>query len=1530
MEQFHLSLAVVIGIKEYRNGVSPLQTAAADAEAVGQLLEQVHGYTVLKLLDTDATHARLVRLFEEELPKRFERMAPNRSRLLIYYAGHGVVLRAQSGPEGFLLPQDAQATREESFLPMRYVYRWLSALPCHHLLVVLDCCFAATFRWANRREAVLADEVMYEARYDYFLRNRAAQVLTSAAHDEKALDVVGAGYTLGQREREGQSHSPFARALLEGLWGEADRPPPGAAEGDGLITATELYLYLQERRLQGAFGAQVQQTPGLSHFEHHEDGEFLFRVPGRPLTITSTPTLSARTNPYRGLGAFEVDNADLFFGRERLTRELGERVHAVALTGVVGRSGAGKSSLVMAGLLPALAAMRPPAPRWDVLGPVRPENDVGAALSCATRELLGQDAAPPRLSDAVATWLERHPEAGARLLVVVDQWEELFTRERDTSRRVRFLSDMFEAAAHPTGRVRVVGTLRLDSEWHLVAELGERWTAARMPLPAMARDELRAAIVRPASARALFFEPPALVERLLDEMASMPGALPLLSFTLSELYGACLTTGDRKLRESDYVELGGVRTALWNRAKQVHEELSQAHQDSMRRLLLRLIAADAGEAARRRVPMSELRFAATGDDEQGEDARIGSVVAQLVDARLLVSDGISVEPAHDALLGWTRLLEWRDAARPENLLLQRRVRQAANDWKGRGRSDALLWVDDGRLPLAEQLRSVDPYWFNALETEFLGRSMRLRLARERRGRVITTAVVAVISLAAVVLSVLRGVAEDRRQEALARTLAARAENMMMIPGARQMVVSTLLGVESLRRHPTPEGEQVVRRSLELNPPPAVWSDRFGPLRDLAFSVDSSRVAVVTRDGMAVVVDPISGTRVSTLTDGASTVDIGPVTGTVAVVVGSHVFYWPKWGGPTTTLARGVSLGGFVERARFSQLETWLVLSYGAREELRERETGARVSWLPEGPFSRIVVGPDERFLATLDEMNQVQLWDTVRRVRVSPRASGVLGAGAEVLLRGPVAFSPDGKLLAVMNSRTLAVYDLDSWKMRPCVTRSEAEQVHNPIHALAISADNKMLAMGTASGSVRLYDLDGKGRDRSLIEPVRVATVQSIMALAFHPSRSELMVAKSRENALVGIASVSDVGLWRLMQPGVPWENKDEEVRSFETGLNLLKDIWFSPTGTLGVARGREGLKVWSLEAHGSRSVPLSPSGDFTISRPQAAWSPDGRRLAATPRPERIDVFLSGSRTPVRVLPLMSATNSSSPGEAVRALCFDQGESRLVALLDRSLVRRWETETWNELQPVALAGPPRIRKSTFSENCQWVVAVQGDALWVHNLKTPLKASELPRRRQERWLVGISAVGIGNDGDCVVVAYDDGWFEYHIRSGDFPPVSIPPIDRLKNETPTAMGFSPDGKVLATATQRGGLWLMDGGTGRRSLQGSFHFGVPWDVLRFTPDGSRFAAVGGLGRVTVWNTDGSLALSLTGGKWEIEDVALSPDGRWLATVGYDLVHVYPLHAADLIKEACARIGRNLSLAEWAELVRDKEYRPTCELKH
>lgn len=134
---FRRGIAVVIGIDEYANGIPRLSTAVSDARRIGAILRRFHGY-VVKLLTRAVTRERLIRLIEQEIEVTGD------DRLLFYFAGHGVALNGDEGPEGFLIPRDARAEDRDSFLPMTALHGALEALDCRHMLAILDCCFAAS------------------------------------------------------------------------------------------------------------------------------------------------------------------------------------------------------------------------------------------------------------------------------------------------------------------------------------------------------------------------------------------------------------------------------------------------------------------------------------------------------------------------------------------------------------------------------------------------------------------------------------------------------------------------------------------------------------------------------------------------------------------------------------------------------------------------------------------------------------------------------------------------------------------------------------------------------------------------------------------------------------------------------------------------------------------------------------------------------------------------------------------------------------------------------------------------------------------------------------------------------------------------------------------------------------------------------------------------------------------------------------------------------------------------------------------
>jgi energy-coupling factor transporter ATP-binding protein EcfA2 len=718
---FRRSIAVVIGINAYAHGIPRLQTAVNDARRLAYILATQHGYENITLLDGEATHQRLETLLTEELPARVS----SDDRVCFYFAGHGVALDGDQGPNGYLLPQDARRGDKATYLPMPRVHDALLKLACRHMLVILDSCFSGAFRWSSIREITALPEVIHQQQYDRFVRDPAWQVITSASQDQTALDQLSTG-SLGSRDHEG-AHSPFALALFRGLEGEGDVVP--RAGGDGVITATELYLFIEEQLQTATIEAGARQTPRLWPLRKHEKGEFIFLAPGRDVSLPPAPPLTFDNNPWRGLVAYDRADTDLFFGRDAAISALQQAIEQRPFVAVLGSSGTGKSSLVRAGVLPRLK----PDAGWLVLPVVRPGTSPMEALARSVETMRpGVHVSDPAgIEFVVAAWCRAHPRH--RLLLVVDQCEELVSMAHAATARdavMQLLGRLLEA--HP-GQARVMLTLRTDYEPQFDrSALAPRWHNARFVVPPMSRAELKAVIEQPASKRVLYFDPPALVETLVDDVVNTPGGLPLLSFALSELYVRYVTrqSADRALTHADYADLGGVVGALRSSADAVYEALDKAHQASMQRLMLRMVAGGTGSLVKRRVSDAELDF-----PDAAESARVHKVLQCLTGARLVVegkeSDGESyAEPAHDALVrAWGRLLGWLHEASADAvpLVTRQKLATAALEWARAGDGAArrgLLWSDRVRSAMLAPIVSARVPWLNTHELAFAQRSVR--------------------------------------------------------------------------------------------------------------------------------------------------------------------------------------------------------------------------------------------------------------------------------------------------------------------------------------------------------------------------------------------------------------------------------------------------------------------------------------------------------------------------------------------------------------------------------------------------------------------------------------------------------------------------------------------------------------------------------------------------------------------------------------------------------------------------------------
>jgi WD40 repeat protein/class 3 adenylate cyclase len=429
-------------------------------------------------------------------------------------------------------------------------------------------------------------------------------------------------------------------------------------------------------------------------------------------------TLPVRVhNPYKGLRAFQETDAPDFFGREALTERLlmrmNEDVPLTRFLAVVGPSGSGKSSLVRAGLVPALrrGGVRGVAGsnRWlvvEVLPGAHPLEEVDAVLCniaanppATLMELLKDD--ERGLIRAVKRVLPR--DESVELVLVIDQFEEVFTLVEDEPTRVHFLESLYQAVTDERSRLRVVVTLRADFfDRPLLypdpGELMRQRTAVVLPLSA---EELERAIVRPASQMGVASEPE-LIAAIIKDVGEQPGALPLLQYALTELFER-RDQQTNSMTVAGYRESGGVLGALARRADELYEGLSDEEREACRQLFLRLITLGEGvEDTRRRVRRAEL--ASITQDKKALDG----VIDLYGRYRLLtfdsdpITNGPTVEVAHEALIrSWSKLREWLDASRAD-LRTQRQLMGEATEWE-RSNKDPSYLATGARLAQFEAL-----------------------------------------------------------------------------------------------------------------------------------------------------------------------------------------------------------------------------------------------------------------------------------------------------------------------------------------------------------------------------------------------------------------------------------------------------------------------------------------------------------------------------------------------------------------------------------------------------------------------------------------------------------------------------------------------------------------------------------------------------------------------------------------------------------------------------------------------------------
>jgi hypothetical protein len=454
--------------------------------------------------------------------------------------------------------------------------------------------------------------------------------------------------------------------------------------------------------------------------------------------------------PYRGLCFFDVDDASFFFGREALVQWLLNEVRPPTegqpvnrFLAIVGASGSGKSSVARAGLVAAIKRDDiPNSTHWPV-GICRPGLDPVESLAVALSRVVNVGQGASALSNLIAEFQKNErtlhliarqslPENAPdmRLVVVVDQFEEVFTLCRKEELRDALIRNLPYAAKVVQGQTLVILSMRADfyGKCAANAELAAAFSDHHVLVGPMTEEELRRAIERPTQLVGCELEA-GLVDLLVQDVRNQPGALPLLQHALLELWNK---REGRRLTVKGYQEIGKLEGALQRRADATLKAFSQDVQELCRRTFLRLTQPGEGtEDTKRRASMQEL-LSLSGNSRDEED-----IIQKLADASLLTTEGdlthrdAFVEVAHEALIrNWPQLRKWIDADRA-GLRTRTRLTESARDWKNSDYDPTYLY-SGARLAVAEEWAASHPGELSIDEAEFLRRSRSDREAKAAR------------------------------------------------------------------------------------------------------------------------------------------------------------------------------------------------------------------------------------------------------------------------------------------------------------------------------------------------------------------------------------------------------------------------------------------------------------------------------------------------------------------------------------------------------------------------------------------------------------------------------------------------------------------------------------------------------------------------------------------------------------------------------------------------------------------------------
>ncbi|MFG2718994.1 helix-turn-helix domain-containing protein [Streptomyces sp. NPDC048416] len=1123
--------------------------------------------------------------------------------------------------------------------------------------------------------------------------------------------------------------------------------------------------------------------------------------------------------PYRGLAAYGPQDAAWFYGRESATAELtgrlAERMGRGPLA-VVAPSGAGKSSLLRAGLLPALRRGALPVPgsdQWPVVVCTPTAHPLKELLRCAADTLgaAGAEITPEALTERPDTLLDASTAQGhdRGLVLVVDQFEETFTLCESDRERRDFVAVLHALATTrgrdgSTPRAAVVIGLRADfcgrclDDPHLV----EVFTHGLFALGPMSGAQLRQAITGPAERAGLSLEP-GLVELLLRDLGTdsttSVGSLPLLGHALLVTWQQRTS---RTLTVAGYETTGGIHGAVARTAESVYDRLDPAEQLSARRLLVCLVHVADDTAQTRRPVERELLIRQLADPETGARA-----LDAFVDARLLTAGSETVEITHEALLrAWPRLRGWIEADRA-GLVMRQQIGDAANQWVRSGRDPSLLYRGTRLAAVRDRSRhDVDRDQLGPVEREFLdscaaeeerGARQARRQTRIRRALLATLAGLLALAVTAGAL------AFQQRRRALDQSHTAQSQALAVRSGALaagQPEASMLLAADAYRTDRTPQA-----RGALLSTQAQYFDGRLrahtGPVNSVAFSPDGTTLASASSDATVRLWDTTSHQVTATLSGH---------TGAVTAVT---------YSADGTRLATAGADG---------TVRLWDARTHRIVATL----TGH------QGAVRSVAFSPDGQTLVSGGADRTVRLWN------VPDAAARTVLAGHDDTVMA-VAFSPDGHSVASASvDRTVRLWDVTGSKP-PMVLTGHSDQVLG----VAFSPDGHTLASGGADRTVRLWDLpDGTARG------VLTGHSDDVNAVTFTRGADTVISAGGdgtvklwdavNRRLVTTLSGHTDYVLAVAAGPGerVATGGFDQSVVLWDPGRSALTarpftEAWqsaFAPDGSLlASAEADRTVRLWDMARHRLRATLTGHDGSvFAV-----AFSPDGRLLAS-----------AGADRTVRLWDVakgrLDATLTGHDGSVFAVAFSPDGHLLASASADRTTTL-WDVATRRPY--AALSGHEDfVNTVAFSPDGRTLATGSDDLtvrLW--DVRDP---GHGPRSVLRGHTGSVRSVAFAPDGRTLASGANDGT----VRLWNLAHPTTARTLAGHSGSVRSLAFSADGRTLASSGSDQTIRLWDPGSGEHLATLSGHTGAVWGVT-FDPGlPGTLASSSNDGTVRLWNTD------------------------------------------------------------------------------